>query len=114
MSAILEPLSSVCLLLGSFLLLTGALGFLRFADFYARLHACGVTETLATALIILGLMLQATDSALPQFKLLLILLFVLFSSPTASHALAKAAWNAGVRPRDRRGRRDIALPPGDR
>ncbi|WP_116367824.1 monovalent cation/H(+) antiporter subunit G [Parahaliea mediterranea] len=113
MSAVLAILSGACLLLGSFLLLTGALGFLRFADFYARLHACGVTETLATALIILGLMLLS-DSYLPPFKLLLILLFVLFSSPTASHALAKAAWNAGVRPRDNQGKRDLPLPAGER
>jgi multicomponent Na+:H+ antiporter subunit G len=112
-SVIIAWASDVCLLIGSFLLLTGALGFLRFADFYARIHACGVTETLATAFIIAGLLLES-DGALPQFKLLLILLFVLFSSPTASHALAKAAWNAGVRPRDARGQQDLPLPPGER
>ncbi len=113
MSTILAWTSDACLLVGSFLLLTGALGFLRFNDFYARIHACGVTETLATALIILGLLLQS-DSATPQFKLALILLFVLFSSPTASHALAKAAWNAGLRPRDNSGKRGIPLPPRER
>jgi len=94
---LVEWLSSACLLAGSFLLLTGVLGFLRFPDFYSRLHACGVTETLATFFIVLGLLLQS-DSLLPQFKLLLILLFITFSSPTASHALAKSAWRAGVRP----------------
>lgn len=104
--------SDACLLIGSFLLLTGALGFLRFPDFYARIHACGVTETLATGFILLGLWLRS-DAAVPQAKLVLILLFVLFSSPTASHALAKAAWNAGVRPRDNSGKRRVPLPPSD-
>ncbi|TXS94290.1 monovalent cation/H(+) antiporter subunit G [Parahaliea maris] len=108
----LDWVSGVLLLVGSFLLLTGALGFLRFADFYARIHACGVTETLATSCILLGLLIQS-DSAVPQFKLLLILLFVLLSSPTSSHALAKAAWNAGVRPRDNRGKQPLPLPPGE-
>ncbi len=97
MMDILILLSHTSLALGSFLLLTGALGFLRFPDFYSRLHACGVTETLAAFFIVLGLLLQSQD-LLPQAKLLLILLFITFSSPTASHALAKAAWRAGIRP----------------
>ncbi len=107
----MEWVGNICLFIGSFLLLTGALGFLRFRDFYARIHACGITETLATGFILLGLFLHS-DAVLPQIKLVMILLFVLFSSPTASHALAKAAWNAGVRPRDSDGVR-LPLPPSD-
>lgn len=112
MSAMLFWLSELFLLLGSFLLITGAVGFLRFRDFYARIHACGVTESLATSLILIGLMLQV-DGALPFFKLLMILLFLLISSPAASHALAKAAWTVGVRPRDRSGATDLALAPDE-
>ena len=112
MSVALSWLGDLCLLVGSFLLLTGALGFLRFRDLYARIHACAVTETLATSFIILGLLLQS-DGAQPQFKLVMILLFVLFSSPTAGHALAKAAWTAGVRPRDGRGAPDASLIPDE-
>lgn len=110
MNTLLPFVSDASLLLGSLLLLTGALGFLRFSDFYARIHACGVTETLAASLILLALLLRS-EEALPQVKLGLILLFILFSSPTASHALAKAAWNAGIRPRDNSGKRDIPVPP---
>ena len=95
MSAALSWLGDFFLLVGSFLLVTGALGFLRFRDLYARIHACAVTETLASTFIILGLLLLS-DGAQPHIKLLMILVFVLFSSPTASHALAKAAWTAGV------------------
>ena len=113
MSVALSWLSGLFLLLGCFLLITGAVGFLRFRDFYARIHACGVTETLATSLILIGLMLQA-DGALSLFKLFMVLLFLLFTSPTASHALAKAAWTAGVRPRGRRGITDLALAPDER
>lgn len=110
MSTALHLISDAFLLAGSFLLLTGALGFLRFPDVFSRIHACGVTETLATSLILLALILKS-ESAMPQVKLLLILLFLMFSSPTASHALAKAAWNAGVRPRDNRNERGIPVPP---
>jgi len=112
-SSLLAWSSDALLLAGGFLLLTGAIGFLRFPDLYARIHACGVTETLATSFILLALILKSED-ALPQVKLLLILVFLLFSCPTASHALAKAAWNAGVRPQDNQGERDIPVPQEDR
>ena len=82
--------SSLFLLIGSFLCLSGGLGLLRFPDFYTRMHAVGVTETLATAMILIGLMLQSPDT-LVLLKLMVILIMTLFISPTASHALAHAA-----------------------
>ena len=63
---------------------------MRFPDFYTRMHAAGVTDTLAAAMILIGLMLQHPE-ALVTLKLLLILLMTIFISPVASHALAKAA-----------------------
>lgn len=97
MDVLVDVFSGLCLLLGSFLIFSGALGMLRFPDFYSRVHAAGVTETLAAFFILLGLMLEAGWS-LVLFKLALILVFILFTSPTASHALAKAAWKSGLRP----------------
>ena len=61
------------------------------------MHAAGVTETMAVTLIVLGLML-VSGWGLPLFKLLLILLFVMITGPTASHALAKSALHGGLRP----------------
>ncbi len=90
-------LSSVCLLLGAFLIFSGGLGVLRFPDFFTRMHAAGVTETMAATLIVLGLMLHS-GWGLPLFKLLFILLFVMITGPTASHALAKSALHGGLRP----------------
>lgn len=78
------------LLIGSFLCLTGGLGILRFPDFYTRMHAVGVTDTLATAMILIGLILYNPDF-LVDVKLMIILLMTIFISPTASHALANAA-----------------------
>lgn len=90
MELAISVLSSVALGLGCFFMLTGGVGLLRFPDFLSRMHAAGVTDTLASFLIIVGLMLQV-GWGLPLFKLALILLFVFFTSPVASHALAKAA-----------------------
>ena len=94
---LLTTLSWLCLLLGSFFCISGGIGMLRFPDFYTRMHASGVTDTLGAGLILLGLMLQAGWS-LVLAKLILILLFILLTSPTSSHALAKAAVHSKLKP----------------
>ena len=97
MSSLLDVLSWIFLLGGGFLGITGALGLFRFPDFYSRLHAASVTDTLCAGLIVSGLLLQAT-SAMMVFKLLLILLILAYTSPTGAHALAKAALHGGLKP----------------
>lgn len=87
---LIHILSGILLLAGAAFGVIGGLGLLRFPDFYTRLHAAGVTETLCALLIIFGLILQAGFSLL-TIKLVLVLLFLLFTAPTASHALARAA-----------------------
>jgi len=90
--------SSLFLLIGSFLFISGGVGILRFPDFYTRMHAVGVTDTLATTMILIGLMLQIPDT-LVVLKLIVILLLTLFIGPTASHALAKAAIQNNLKPK---------------
>ena len=82
--------SALFLLIGSFLCISGGVGILRFPDFYTRMHAVGVTETLATAMILIGLILHNPEFFV-DIKLMIILVMTLFISPTASHALASAA-----------------------
>ena len=90
MDTLMQVSSGFFLLIGSFLCLTGGLGILRFPDFYTRMHAVGVTDTLATAMILIGLILYNPDFMV-DVKLMVILLMTIFISPTASHALANAA-----------------------
>lgn len=97
MDLLLELISAVCFILGALLILSGGVGILRFPDFFTRMHAAGITETLATSLILIGLMLIA-GWGLVLFKLVLILLFILLTSPTASHALAKSALHGKLKP----------------
>jgi multicomponent Na+:H+ antiporter subunit G len=93
----LDWISFAMLLTGGLVAVIGGLGLLRFPDFYTRLHAGGMTDTLCMLLIIGGLILQAGLSIL-SIKLALILLFMLFTAPTASHALARAAMVDKVEP----------------
>lgn len=91
------------ILSGSLLLIGGAFGFIgglglfRFPDFYTRLHAAGITDTLCAICITSGLILQSGISLL-TLKMLLIVLFLLFTAPTATHALSRAAMIDGVEP----------------
>ncbi len=86
----IDLLSGVFLLLGLAALLLGSFGLLRLPDFYARTHAASMTDTAGAGLILLGLALQA-GPGLVLVKLGLILLWILLTSPTAGHALARAA-----------------------
>ena len=97
MAMIVDALSWIFLLTGSFLGISGGFGILRFPDFFTRLHAAGVTDTLCAALILLGLMMQA-GWGLVAVKLFFIILFVSFTSPVAAHALARAALHGGLKP----------------
>ncbi|MEE2836608.1 MAG: monovalent cation/H(+) antiporter subunit G [Myxococcota bacterium] len=95
MEAVLDILSWGCIGGGLFFCLMGGIGLLRFPDFYARCHAAGMTDTLGSILLIAGLMLQ-TGFELNLARLTLILLFLLFTSPVAGHAIARAAYDHGL------------------
>lgn len=97
MDIVISWLSALCLILGSLLAVISGIGLFRFPDFYTRMHAVGISDTLVTGLIVIGLMLQIPDGIV-IIKLLLILLMTLFINPSASHALAKAALQSGLQP----------------
>ena len=95
---IADWISWLLLAAGGFFVLVGGVGVLRMPDLYTRLHAASVTETLGTILVMLGLMVY-TGWTLASFKLFAILLFLLFTAPVASYALANTALIAGVKPK---------------
>lgn len=83
---------------GIFFVFAGALGVLRLPDFFSRIHAAGVTDTLGVELILLGLIIQAGFSLL-SLKFMLVGFFLLLTSPTATHAMANAAFHGGLKPK---------------
>ena len=82
---------------GLFFVLAGTIGVLRLPEFYTRLHAAGMTDTLGAELILLALIFQA-DNLQMVLKLLLVAFFLFVTSPTATHAVAHAAFRAGLKP----------------
>ena len=94
---IVELTSWFFIVSGALLGIAGGIGIHRFPDFYSRLHAVGITDTLCAAMFLIGLSLQ-TGVSIASVKLLLIFIFLFFSSPTATHALADAALFGGLKP----------------
>lgn len=83
--------------LGVSVCLIGSLGLLRFHDLYTRSHAASLIDTLGATLVIAGLACLST-SLIILLKLAFLVLFLVFSSPTATHALAQAALHGGHKP----------------
>ncbi len=89
--------SVLLIVAGLVFVLAGAIGVLRLPDFYTRLHAAGVTDTLGAELVLLGLAVQAGFTLLAA-KLLLVGFFLFLTSPAATHTIAHAAYEAGLKP----------------
>ena len=97
MTVALDILSWFCLVSGGAFCIIGGIGLIRMPDFYTRVHAASVTETLGAGLVLLGLMLQA-GLTLACVKLVMLGVLILFMSPTATHALTHAALERGLKP----------------
>lgn len=80
---------------GVFFLVTGAVGMIRFPDIYTRMHAAGKCDTLGSLLVLTGLACHE-GFALASAKLVIVALFILVTSPTATHAIARAARRSGI------------------
>ena len=78
-------------------LLIGSLGLLRLPDVYCRIHAVGMIDTAGASFIILGMIIHE-GFTLVSVKLALVGIFLFFTSPIATHAVAQVAYRAGLKP----------------
>ncbi|MDI7267461.1 MAG: monovalent cation/H(+) antiporter subunit G [Myxococcota bacterium] len=93
-----NALATLLLGAGVFFLLVGAVGFIRLPDVFCRLHVTGIVDTLGAPLILLGAAVYLCPRILAG-KLLLGIVFIALTSPLVGHMLARAALEAGYRPR---------------
>lgn len=91
--SLVDLLGLGALAFGLFFSVVGIIGLIRFPDVYCRIHASGKVATLG----LVGL-LAASALAMPEtaLKALALALFVVITSPVASHAIASAAYRTGV------------------
>lgn len=92
---VLDIVSGVLLAAGAVFVVSGAVGVVRFPDFYTRIHAAGITDSAGAGLILLGLLLQGGGWG-TGIRLLIIMVFLAVTGPTATHILAHAARRDGV------------------
>jgi multicomponent Na+:H+ antiporter subunit G len=105
---------------GIFFFFTATIGFLRFPDFYSRMHATGIGDTLGLLLTLIGLSIyNLYDNpswylgVVQSIKLISIAVFWFLASPTATHALLRSAFESGVMPWTKDGKPVIERVEGD-
>ena len=98
MNFIIDALSWGCLILGSFLGISGAVGIFSFKEFYSRVQAASVTDTLCVFFIMLGLILQSGFN-LVSVKLIIAVGLLWLTGPLATHALVRSAYLTGLKPK---------------
>ena len=86
-----ETIGLIFMGIGMFFNLVGSLGLVRLPDVYNRLQAATKCVTLGTSSILFGAFLFFPGSQ-AGLKCLLTIVFVLLTSPTAAHAIARGAY----------------------
>jgi multicomponent Na+:H+ antiporter subunit G len=97
LDAVLSALTVLLGIVGAFFFFVGTVGILRLPDFYSRTHAATKCDTVGAGSIFLGLMLMQGFGTV-TLKLIAITMLLLLSSPTAGHAIARAAYRTGLKP----------------
>jgi len=106
------------IVVGTLFFATGVIGLLRFPDFYSRMQATAKGDTLGAVLVLAGLALYnlhggfSTGNVLVSLKLMFIAVFWFVATPTAIHALLRAAFDFGIMPWTKDGESIIEWPPG--
>ena len=95
MSAFVDLLAAVLMLLGVALAVVAGVGLLRFPDLYSRMHAATKPSTLGLLLVLAGASLQLADPG-DAAALLLVAAFQLVTAPVAAHMVGRASYRAGT------------------
>jgi len=96
-------LSAILVMVGLIFFTGGSVGIIRFPDFYSRLHPAGKLDTAGQLFTMAGIALYIVqDISLHTFltaaKIVLIVIFIYITSPTATHAIIDAGVRAGLKP----------------
>ncbi len=99
----MDIIVTILLIFGLIFFTGGAVGILRFPDFYSRLHPAGKLDTMGSLLMMIALALFnlhhfSLAALLTGLKIILIVVFVFLSSPTAIHGIVDAGVRAGLPP----------------
>lgn len=88
---LVEGLISLMLVIGAFFTLVGAVGLVRFGDFFMRLHAPTKATTLGVGGVLIAAMIHSWATGRFGVPELLITLFLFITAPVSANLMAKAA-----------------------
>jgi multicomponent Na+:H+ antiporter subunit G len=101
----------IFLALGLIFFTGGSVGIIRFPDFYSRLHPAGKLDTTGLLMTMLAAALYtiqdfSTESLLTGLKIMLIVVFVVITGPTATQAIVDAGSRAGLKKKKKKEKAD--------
>ena len=85
----------ILVIIGVLFNIFGCIGLVRFPDVYNRLQASTKCVTLGTVLLLIGVAIISATGA-TSAKAIICAIFILLTSPTAAHAIAKGSYASGV------------------
>ncbi|MBL6970743.1 MAG: monovalent cation/H(+) antiporter subunit G [Desulfobacterales bacterium] len=99
----MDIIVTLLLLCGLIFFTGGAVGIIRFPDFYSRLHPAGKLDTMGLLFVMIALAFYklhhfSLGDVLTSLKIVFVMVFVFISSPTAIHGIVDAGVNAGLTP----------------
>jgi multicomponent Na+:H+ antiporter subunit G len=83
--------AAIFLIVGSLFTMIGGIGVVRFNDLMSRVHAAAKAPTLGLLLVAIGAAIEI-GSGKAVITLLLVVVLQLFTSPVATHVLARASY----------------------
>ena len=90
-----DLIAAILISIGLLFDLFGVIGLIRMPDVYCRLQAATKCTTLGTCSILLGVLVQS-GTAPAAIRALVCIFFIMLTTPTAAHALARAAHKFGI------------------
>lgn len=106
MSTFLDVLTAICILTGSFLALTAAIGIVRFPDTLSRMHAATKPQVVGLVLVLIGAVIRLHGNV-DIWMLVLVGLFTLLTAPVIAHSVGRVAY------REQRGRDGLSMSHDD-
>lgn len=92
----IEIITSIFILLGTFLVFLSAVGVLRLPDVYSRMHAAGKSSTLGVIFLMLAVLIYFVPDGVVNVKVLLAIIFVFITAPLSALLINRSAYNIGV------------------
>lgn len=93
MEIILQAIAILAVLAGTAFSVLGVLGYVRLPDVYTRLHTVGKVGVFGAVLLLVGAVVW---TPLSLGKGLVLIVLLLLAGPVTAHALASAAYRAGI------------------